>query len=332
MKVIKSDQLVKDTLKIMNAIVTHEYGSVEVLNVQDVERPKITDDEILIRVHACSVNPVDWKIRRGDVKVLTGRKPPSILGGDYAGIVAEVGSQITGYKTGDAVWGMVNAFKGGTYAEFLKVNNGEIGLKPENLSFEEAASLPLVGLTAYQALVYQGRLRKGCHVMINGCSGGVGLAGLQIARALECRVTGVCSTKNLELAKNMGADRVIDYTRENIHKEKNAYDIFFDAVGNQSFLNVRAALTSGGTYVSTLPTFQTLILGPMMNIISTKKMKKVLVKPNAKDLAILREMAENGRLVAVIEKIYPLDRVREAHQRSETGRVVGKIVLKVAFR
>ncbi len=316
----------------MKAIVTHEYGSVEVLNVQDVERPKITDDEILIRVHACSVNPVDWKIRRGDAKVLTGRKPPSILGGDYAGIVAEVGSQITGYKTGDAVWGMVNAFKGGTYAEFLKVNNEEIGLKPENLSFEEAASLPLVGLTAYQALLYEGRLRNGCHVMINGCSGGVGLAGLQIARALECRVTGVCSTKNLELAKNMGADSVIDYTRENIHKERNTYDIFFDAVGNQSFLNVRATLTSGGTYVSTLPTFQTLILGPMMNIISTKKMKKVLVKPNAKDLAILREMAETGRLVAVIEKIYPLDRVREAHERSETGRVVGKIVLKVAFR
>ncbi len=314
----------------MKAIITEKYGDVDVLGQQEVEKPTIQEDRILVRVNAFSINPVDWKIRRGDLKLLVGRKPPKILGGDYSGVVAEVGNQIPNFKIGDEVFGMVNAFKGGTYAEFVSVKKDQIAPKPQNLNFEEAASLPLVSLTAYQSLVYKGQLQPGNHVLINGCSGGVGLSGLQIAKALESRVTGVCSGKNLELGKKMGADHIIDYTDEDVLKEKNGYDIFFDAVGNQSFSQVKETLKPHGIYVTTLPSFQSMILGPLINLLGSKKFKKLLVKPCSKDLAALKEMAENGKLVPVLEKVYSMDQIREAHTRSETGRVVGKVVVKVA--
>jgi NADPH:quinone reductase-like Zn-dependent oxidoreductase len=181
----------------MKAIITEKYGDVDVLRQQEVDKPEAQENEILVKVHAFSINPVDWKIRRGDLKLLVGRKPPKILGGDYAGVVSEVGKQITNFQIGDEVFGLVNAFKGGTYAEFVRVKKEEIAPKPQNLNFEEAASLPLVSLTAYQSLVDKGQLQPGHHVMINGCSGGVGLSALQIANALGGRVTGVCSTKNV---------------------------------------------------------------------------------------------------------------------------------------
>jgi NADPH:quinone reductase-like Zn-dependent oxidoreductase len=313
----------------MKAIITNRYGGVEVLKLQEVEKPVIKDDEVLVQVHACSVNPIDWKVRRGDFKIVTGIKPPRILGGDYAGIVTEVGRQVTKYRAGDAVWGFVEAFNRGTYAEFIKVKEEEIGPKPKNLSFEEASSIPLVGLTAYQALVYSGRFNKGDHIIINGCSGGVGLAGVQIAKALECKVTGVCSTNNLRVARDMGADNVIDYTKQDVLKYARSYDIFFDVVANRSFSQAKVTLKPGGTYVRTLPSFQSMVLRPLINMFCTKKVKIIDCKPNTKDLAILKKMVENGKLVPLVEKVYPLDQVRAAHTRSENGRVVGKLVLKV---
>lgn len=313
----------------MKAIVTSEYGGVEVLKPQEVAKPVIKDDEILVQVHACSVNPIDWKVRRGDFKILTGLKPPRILGGDYAGVVAEVGRQVTAHKVGDAVWGFIEAFNRGTYAEFVKVKEAEIGPMPKNLSFAEAASIPLVGLTAYQGLVYVGRLKKGDHILINGCSGGVGLAGVQIAKALECQVTGVCSTKNLQLARKMGADEVIDYTKQDVLKSEEMYDIFFDVVANQSFSQAKITLKPGGIYVRTLPSFESMILGPLLNVFSAKKVKVMDCKARAKDLATLKEMVENGWLVPLVEKVYPFNQVQAAHARSETGRVVGKLVLQM---
>jgi len=313
----------------MQAVITSNYGGVEVLQRQNVARPAIKDNEILVQVRACSVNPIDWKVRRGDFKLLTGRKPPKILGGDYAGIVAEVGSQISQYRPGDAVWGVVETFKRGTYAEFVKVKAEEIGPKPQNLSFEEAASLPLVGLTAYQALVYSGKLKKGDHVLVNGASGGVGLAGVQIAKALGGQVTGVCSTRNLALVRKMGADEVVDYTKQNVLQNRGCYDIFFDVVPNQSFSQAQRTLKAAGIYVRTLPSFTAMVLGPLLNLFRTQKAKVMDCKACARDLAIIKEMVENEQLVPLIEKIYPLERVQEAHTRSETGRVVGKLVLKV---
>ena len=314
---------------IVKAIITVKYGDVDVLRQKEVEKPTIQEDRILVRVHAFSINPVDWKIRKGDLKLLAGRKPPKILGGDYAGVVAEVGKRITNFKPGDEVFGLVNAFKGGTYAEFVSVKKEEIAPKPQNLSFEEAASLPLVSLTAYQSLVSKGRLQQGHHVLINGSSGGVGLSGLQIANNLGGKETGVCSTKNLELVKKMGANHIIDYTKDDVLKDKNTYDIFFDAVGNRSFFQAKKTLKPHGIYVTTLPSFQSMILAPLINLLGSKKLKKLLVSPRSEDLTVLKEMAENGKLVPVLEKVYPMDQIQEAHTRSETGRVVGKVVVKV---
>ncbi|MFH2045527.1 MAG: NAD(P)-dependent alcohol dehydrogenase [Pseudomonadota bacterium] len=314
---------------LMKAVVTDKYGTAEVLKYQEAEIPVVKEDEILVQVHASSVNPVDWKIRKGMMKFITGIKPPKILGGDYSGIVVETGNNIKGYNKGDAVWGSVNSMKGGAYAKFLKAKNNEIGLKPQNLDFLEAASIPVVGLTAYQSLVYKGGLKAGDHIIINGCSGGVGFAGLQIAKAFNCRVTGVCSTKNIELVKKMGADEVIDYRKEDVFKNKGIYDIFFDTVGNISFSQAKAALKPKGSYVTPVPGFKIMLSWLIANLTGFKKIKIVFAKLNAMDLNKLKELAENNKLHPVIEKVYSLDQIREAHIRSETGRVAGKLVLKI---
>jgi NADPH:quinone reductase-like Zn-dependent oxidoreductase len=313
----------------MKAIVTSKYGDSGVLKLQEVDRPVINEDEILVRVHACSVNPVDWKVRRGDFKILTGSKPPRILGNDYAGVVAQVGRRVTEYRPGDMVWGFAEAFKRGTYAEFVRVKQEEIGRKPKSLSFEDAAAIPTVGLTAYQALVYKGRLKAGNHILINGCSGGVGLAAVQIAKALGCKVTGVCSTRNLQVARLMGADDVVDYTQQDVLEWTGCYDVFFDVVANKSFAQAKATLKPGGTFVRTMPSFESIVLGPLLNAFGSKKVKTLDCKASAKDLAILKGMVEDGKLVPLIERVYPLEQIQVAHTRSETGRVVGKLVIKV---
>lgn len=315
--------------KLMKAVVTDKYGTAEVLKYQEVEITVVKDNEILVQVHASSVNPVDWKIRKGDMKYATGRRPPKILGGDYAGIVVETGKNIKSYKKGDAVWGSVNSLKGGAYAEFVKARQNEIGLKPENLDFIEAASIPVVGLTAYQSLVYKGGIKKGDHIIINGCSGGVGLSGLQIAKAFDCRVTGVCSTKNIELVKKMGADNVIDYTKEDIVKNKVIYDIFFDTVGNIPFSQAKQALKPNGRYVTPVPGFKIMLSLPVANLAGSRKIKIVFAKLNSIDLNKLKELVVNKKLNPVIEKVFPLDQIRKAHILSETGRVAGKLVLKI---
>ena len=315
----------------MKAVITKKFGPPEVLEIQEVKKPKIKDNEILIRVHASSVNPVDWKLRGGYMKILLGFKPTRILGADYSGIVTEIGSEVSDFKVGDAVFGLLHAYKGGAYAEFLKVKEKLVCLKPRNLNFEEAASIPLAALTSYQALVHEGKIKQGYHIMINGCTGGVGIAGVQIAKAFECTVTGVCSTKNIEIAKKVGVDHVIDYTKDDVLKDKNTYDIFLDAVANQSFFNAKETLKPGGTYITTLPGFHAFVLAPFINTISSKKLRKVLIVPSkvrVKDLKVLKEMIESGKFKPVIEKVYPIEQIREAHTRSETGRVVGKIVIR----
>lgn len=315
----------------MKAVVTKKFGPPEVLEIQEVEKPKIRNDEILIRVRASSVNPIDWKLRSGYMKILVGFKPTKILGADYSGIIIETGSKVSKFKVGDAVFGLLHGYRGGAYAEFLKSKEKYTCLKPKNSNFEEAASIPLAALTSYQALVHEGKIRQGYHVIINGCTGGVGIYGMQIAKAFGCKVTGVCSTKNLEIAKKYGADNVIDYTKEDILKEKSTYDIFFDAVANQSFFQAKETLKPGGVYITTLPGFHAFVLAPFINIIGSKKLRKVLITPSKKrteDLKILVKLTEDGKLKPVIEKIYQIEQIREAHTRSETGRVVGKIVIK----
>jgi len=311
----------------MQAIVTTGYGAESQLKYATVPVPQIGAGQLLIRVKAASVNPVDWKIRAGKLIFMTGIRPPRILGADFAGIVARVGSQVSDYAVGDAVWGKVNSFKGGAYAQFLCAKLDELAHKPESLDFATAAALPNVALTAYQALLHQARLQAGQRVLINGCSGGVGLAGLQIAKALGCQVTGVCGTRNLDLARQLGADQLIDYREQDVLAQAGGYDIFFDAVASLSLFKTRGLIKPGGCYVSTVPSLASALLGPLWKHDKARRIKTVMVKASHTDLEALATLAQDGRLSMPIERAYPLAKAAAAHRHSQGGHVVGKIIL-----
>ena len=311
----------------MKAIVTSKYGSVDVLNVAEVEKPEIGDKEILIRIRACSVNPIDWKIRSGQMKMVSGSKPPKILGGDFSGTVDAIGKEIKEFNRGDEVWGHINAFKGGAYAEYVKATVGNLCLKPHNFDFVQAAAIPLAGLTAYQSLVNLGKVKANSEVLINGCTGGVGSVAVQVAKFLGCKVTAVCSTKNIEYAKSIGVDVIIDYTQEDVLNLSKKFDSVYDFVGNLSFSASKCIIKEGGTFVTAIPTVSMLMFGGVLNYFRSKKCKGILVKSSRVDLKALQGMAESEALKATVEKVFPLEQVRQAHIASESGRVVGKVVM-----
>ncbi len=314
--------------KTLKAVFYNKYGSPDVLEVGELEKPKINDDEILVQAYASSVNPVDWKIRNGSMKIFTGKKFPKGLGGDIAGKIVEIGEKVTRFVVGDEVYGKISGFKGNAYSEYVIAKPKDLSQKPVNLNFNEAASVPLAALTAYQALVNCGELTKGSEVLINGCSGGVGHFAVQIAKSFGAVVTGVCSTKNVALAKELGVDKVIDYTKENVRANKEKYDIFFDVVANQSYGKIKPILNKNGRYVSTLPSVG-VILNSVTGLFSSKKAAMINVKSSLLDLQLITKMIENGKLKPIIDKIYPLENIREAHRYSETGRVVGKLALSI---
>lgn len=314
----------------MKAIVMKKYGTPDVLEIATISRPQIDDNQVLVEVYASSVNPVDWKIRKGSLKLFIRKKLPCVLGGDIAGRIIEVGKNVQFFRVGDEVFGKIDIIKNGAYAEYVATSANHLALKPQKMNFVEAATLPLAGLTALQALRNMGKIRKGMNVLVNGCSGGVGSFALQLAKAYGCRASGVCSTRNIDFAKELGADRVIDYTKEDIHLLQEEYDIFFDVVGNQEYTKVKHILQRGGIFVTTLPSFNILLLGSIHNLLSSKKMKKIFVQESKEDLELLANFVDTGQLKTYIDKTYDLSDVAKAHQYSETGRVVGKISLKIA--
>ncbi|MBD2294308.1 NAD(P)-dependent alcohol dehydrogenase [Anabaena sphaerica FACHB-251] len=312
----------------MKAVVIRHYGDAEVLQYEEVEQPKIKPDHLLVKVHASSVNPIDWKTRKGMLSILTGNNFPLILGFDVAGEVVEVGSQVTRFKPGDAIYGSTS-FPGGAYAEFAAIPENLAAPKPNNLTYEEAATIPLAALTALQALRDLGNIKSGQNVLINGASGGVGIFAVQIAKALDAEVTGVCSTKNLDLVRSLNADLVIDYTQQDFTEGNVQYNIIFDAVAKRAFSNCRKVLKPNGVYISTLPTPEVIIQGVLTAFLPGQKAKFVLEKPNSKDLVYLKDLIEAGKLRTVIDRTYPLQELIEAHRYSEGERAVGKIAIVI---
>ncbi|MEH1770387.1 NAD(P)-dependent alcohol dehydrogenase [Nostoc sp.] len=310
----------------MKAVVIRRYGAAEVLQYEDVEQPKIEPTQLLVKVRASSVNPVDWKIRQGMLSLITGSKFPKILGFDVAGDVVEVGSGVTRFKPGDAIYGSTS-FPGGGYAEFAAVPENLAVLKPTNLNYEEAAAVPLAALTALQALRDQGNIQTGQNLLINGAAGGVGIFAVQIAKALGAVVTGVSSTKNLDLVKSLGADRVIDYTQQDFTEDTTQYDIIFDAVGKRSLSETKRVLKPNGVYITTSPSPKVFLEIVLTAFLPGQKAKLVFEKPNAKDLVYLKELIESGKIRVVIDRTYPLQELAAAHDYSETGRAVGKIAI-----
>lgn len=313
----------------MKAAIINRYGSAEALHYTDVEKPQIESDRMLVRVYATSVNPIDWKIRKGMLKVLTGSKFPIILGFDVSGEVVEVGSRVTSFKPGDSIYARLDRATGGAYAEYAAVSEKVAAPKPTNMSHEAAAAVPLAGMTALQALRDKGKLEVGQKVLINGASGGVGTFAVQIAKALGAAVTAVCSTPNLELVKSLGADRVIDYTQHDFTKDAVKYDIVFDVVGNRSLSECKNVLQPKGIYITTQPFPGKFFQSFLTSLLPGQKCQVILQRSNSADLIYLKEQIEAGKIRSVIDRTYPLSETAAAHAYSETERAVGKVVISI---
>ncbi|MCA8829582.1 NAD(P)-dependent alcohol dehydrogenase [Hymenobacter pini] len=314
----------------MNAIYFTEYGPADVLRYGEQPTPTPKSDQVLVRVRASSINPIDWKVRNGDMKLITGQRFPKIPGRDVAGEVAAVGNHVTRFKVGDRVYGMPNDGVGSANAEYALLAESVAAFIPEKISFEEAGAVPLAALTALQALHDHGQLLSGDRVLVNGASGGVGTFAVQIAKALGAgEVTGVCGPDNMELVRSLGADRVLNHEEHDFTKNRSHYDIVFDAVGKSSFTACQHALRRNGRYVTTTPEPSVLITDKLAAALSTKSAHMFFAKERGTDLALISAWLQAGTLRVIIDKTFPLQETAEAHRYSETGRAAGKIVLTV---
>jgi NADPH:quinone reductase-like Zn-dependent oxidoreductase len=334
----------------MKAIVYTEYGSPAVLQLKEVEKPSPTpalaggareEDEVLVKVHAASGNPADWHLMRGEpflARLENGLQRPknTRLGVDIAGRIEAVGKNVTEFKPGDEVFGEKFETGLGGFAEYVSVPERALALKPTNVSFEAAAAVPLAALTALQSLRNKRQIQPGQKVLINGASGGVGTFAVQIAKALGTEVTGVCSTPNLDMVRSIGADHVVDYTKNDFARNGRQYDLIFDAVGNRSVSDYQRALSPHGICVivgfTTLSRlFEHMTLGPLMSKFGSKKIGRMdTVHTNKDDLLFLKELLEAGKVVPVIDRCYPLSETAEAIRYLETGRARGKVIITVA--
>ena len=313
----------------MKAAVIDDYGTAEALQYREVQTPTIADNQVLVKVKAASVNPVDWKVRRGDLRFIPMGDLPRIMGADFAGEVVEVGGRITAYRPGDAVYGSVNPLVGGAYAEFVAAPENAIARKPEALTFAEAAAIPIAGVTALQALRDEAKVTAGQSVLINGASGGVGTFAVQIAKALGASVTAVCSQSNFDLVRKLGEARAIDYRSQNFSREGIKYDVVFDVAGKRDFSGCRDALTPDGTYISTLPNPDVLFWSLATAVLPGQTAKVTLAQINTSQLTALNTLIDQGKVKVIIDRSYPLAEIRAAHLHSETEHVSGKIVLTV---
>jgi NADPH:quinone reductase-like Zn-dependent oxidoreductase len=317
----------------MKAIAIDGYGGPDRLVLRERPDPKPGAGEILVRVRAAGVNPVDWKIRRGDLRMVLRVGMPYIPGGDIAGEVVEIGAGVSQFRPGDAIVAFVDLKQGGGYAELGVVKESAAALKPTSLSFIEAASLPIAAGTALQALRDSGGLREGGTTLINGAAGGVGHFAVQIARGLRAVPTAVCGPSNVDFVRSLGAENVIDYSQSHFTRRTERYDVVFDAVAKSGFLACRHVLKPGGCYVTTLPGPGVFLWYPVQSVAGlfgpVKKAKFLMVRPEGSDLAYLGALVDAGRLRPTISQTFPLERAREAHEVSETEHVRGKIVLEV---
>ena len=322
----------------MKAVVYCDYGPPDVLDIKAVEKPVPTDSQLLIRVRAASVNPLEWHYMRGApyiARISMGlRKPANTrLGVDFAGVVESVGRHVTQFKPGDEVFGG----RTGALAEYVTVReNGNVVLKPANMTLEQAATVSVAAITALQGLRDKGQLRPGQRVLINGASGGVGTFAVQIAKSLGANVTGVCSTRNVEMVRAIGADQVVDYTKDDFTKATERYDVILDNVGNRSLSDIRRVLKPEGRYIMVggpsgrwldpLPrVLHMLVVSPFVS----QELRMFVSELNKPDLTVLRDLMAAGKMTPVIDRRYPVSEIRAAIEYLETGRARGKVVITI---
>ncbi len=322
----------------MKAIVYEQYGSPDVLQLKEVEKPTPKDDEVLIKVYAAAANAADKYLLAG--KPIVARfefglfKPKkNILGADVAGKVEAIGKNVKRFQVDDEIFGDLSACGFGGFAEYVCASEDTLVLKPETLSFEDAAAIPMSAVTALQALRDQGQIQAGQKVLIYGASGGVGTFAVQIAKSFGAEVTAVCSTGKIDMVRSLGADHVIDYTKEDFSQNRERYDLILAANGDHSIFKYKGLLSPQGTYVvsggSMTQIFQAMLLGPLISKFGSHNMRNVLAVPKANDLAFVKELIESGKVVPVIDKRYPLSQVPDALRYLGEGHAKGKIIITV---
>ncbi len=331
----------------MRAVRIHGYGGPEVLRVDQIPAPTPGPRDVLVRVRATAVNPVDWKVRSGGQRSIMRYRLPWVLGLDVSGTVEAVGARVTGFRVGDEVWSSPRHTRPGTYAEYVAIDAREVALKPKNLDHAAAASIPLVGLTAYQCLVEKGRLQRGQRVLIHAGAGGVGTFAIQLAKHLGAHVITTCSPRNADFVRELGADEVVDYTRTRVSELSAPVDLVLDSLGEDVFADNIAALRPGGRLSNITidvpahverygPTLSLLTLGlAMVRLHLVPLLKKgirvrhVIKRCDGAQLAEITRLVEAGAIRPVVDRVLPLEDIQEAHRHSETSRARGKIVLSV---
>jgi NADPH:quinone reductase-like Zn-dependent oxidoreductase len=320
----------------MKAIVRETYGPPDVLHLEDVPLPTLRDGDVLVRVHAASANAGDWHMLRGTplpLRLVAGLRTPKfkIIGTDVAGHVEAVGRSVTQFRPGDEVFGELSRCGFGAYADFAAAPEKALALKPANLSFEEAAAIPTAGCTALQGL-RKGRIQRAQRILIHGAAGGVGTFAVQVAKAFETEVTAVCSTRNVDLVRSIGADHVLDYAKDDFAVLGQRYDLILAANGDRTIWDYRRALTAGGSYAMTggsnRQLADALLFGPLLSM-GRQKFGNVLVKPNQADLLVLKELCETGKVTPVIDRRFALSDVPAALRYVEDGHARGKVVVTV---
>ncbi len=333
----------------MKAVIAEQYGGVEVLEVNDdLPVPRVGPNGVLVKVHAASVNPVDWKLRQGLLHAVMPVVFPVIWGCDLSGVVTEVGPAVTLFKPGDEVYGMKDGYVAktyrGTYAEYVVVPEKSLAAKPKNLSHEQAAAVPLAALTAWQAMVNRGRLKPRQRVLIHAGAGGVGVMAIQIAKAFGAYVAATAGTANQDFLRELGADLAINYTRDSTSDVRPKFDLVLDGVGESVWAESFRALKVGGrlvTLTAPIPEQSTaklrffataitsMVFGVARGLLSGKRLSMMRAKPRGGELEKISALIEAGKIRPVVEKVFALEQIAEAHRLSEAGHVRGKLVVKI---
>lgn len=314
----------------MAAVVFERYGGPECLVVRERPVPGCRSSQVLIRVRAAGINPIDWRIRRGQLRWVLPIRRPFTPGFDVAGEVVRVGPRAAeaGWKLGDQVFAFLASMSAGGYAQYVATSPSVVARKPPHLSFAEAAAIPLAGTTALQALRDLGRIAAGQRVLVNGASGGVGAFAVQLARHFGARVTGVCQEGNLDFVRALGAEQVLDYRAVDFWRGEERYDLILDAAAKSSFSKCRQVLAATGCYVTTVPTAGSL-LAQAVTSLSRQRCRNVMARPRGADLRFLAQCAAEGALVPFVQQHFPLADAAAAHRVSEQGHTRGKLVLLV---
>lgn len=322
----------------MKAVVSNKYGPPDVLELTEVEIPQPKENQVLVKIQAASLNYGNLVLLKGQpflARFVFGLLKPkyAIPGGDIAGRVEAIGKNVTKFQPGDEVFADLSGCGWGGFAQYVLVPENTLAVKPANLSFEEAAAIPMAGVTALQSLRDKGQIQSGQKVLIYGASGGVGTFAVQIAKSFGAEVTGVCSTRNVNILEAIGADHILDYTKEDFTQRKLKYDLILGVNGYQSISTYKRALNPDGIFVnvggSGAQLFQAMTLGPWISLTGRKKMSSFLQRANQKDLIFLKELAEGGKVKPVIDRVYTLSEVPDAFRYFEQGHAQGKVIITI---